>query len=244
LSRNQDTKLSTPNMDDNQNHGPASAASAPAKPVPAWVLGAAIFSLVAVVVVGAWLASRHAPTSMAAAQLAQPADSPERFGEVKPFQLVERSGRPVAREDLLGKPWVVGFIFTRCTGPCPKISGNMRALSEKLAGVDARLVTISVDPEHDTPEVLAEYARRLGADESRWLFLTGTPEAVRSVSVDSFMLPVERDPSAPVGQLVTHRTVLAVVDSRGNVRGYYDGEGEDGVSLAAARAAWLAKEGR
>jgi cytochrome oxidase Cu insertion factor (SCO1/SenC/PrrC family) len=231
-------------MDDNQNHGPASAASAPAKPVPAWVLGAAIFSLVAVVVVGAWLASRHAPTSMAAAQLAQPADSPERFGEVKPFQLVERSGRPVAREDLLGKPWVVGFIFTRCTGPCPKISGNMRALSEKLAGVDARLVTISVDPEHDTPEVLAEYARRLGADESRWLFLTGTPEAVRSVSVDSFMLPVERDPSAPVGQLVTHRTVLAVVDSRGNVRGYYDGEGEDGVSLAAARAAWLAKEGR
>jgi cytochrome oxidase Cu insertion factor (SCO1/SenC/PrrC family) len=244
LSRNQDTKLSTPNMDDNQNHGPASAASAPAKPVPAWVLGAAIFSLVAVVVVGARLASRHAPTSMAAAQLAQPADSPERFGEVKPFQLVERSGRPVAREDLLGKPWVVGFIFTRCTGPCPKISGNMRALSEKLAGVDARLVTISVDPEHDTPEVLAEYARRLGADESRWLFLTGTPEAVRSVSVDSFMLPVERDPSAPVGQLVTHRTVLAVVDSRGNVRGYYDGEGEDGVSLAAARAAWLAKEGR
>ncbi|MEY2745230.1 MAG: hypothetical protein RL112_272, partial [Planctomycetota bacterium] len=116
--------------------------------------------------------------------------------------------------------------------------------SEKLAGVDARLVTISVDPEHDTPEVLAEYARALGADESRWLFLTGTPEAVRSVSVESFMLPIERDPAAPVGQLVTHRTVLAVVDAQGQVRGYYDGEGEDGVALAAARASWLAKEGR
>jgi cytochrome oxidase Cu insertion factor (SCO1/SenC/PrrC family) len=226
---------------------PAHAAPAhatPAKPVPAWILGAAAFSLVAVVVIGGWLASRHAPTSLASAQLAQPADSLERFGAVKPFQLVERSGRAIAREDLLGKPWVVGFIFTRCTGPCPKISGNMRALSEKLAGVDARLVTISVDPEHDTPEVLAEYARQLGADESRWLFLTGTPEAVRSVSVDSFMLPVERDPAAPVGQLVTHRTVLAVVDAQGQVRGYYDGEGEDGVALAAARAAWLAKDGR
>jgi cytochrome oxidase Cu insertion factor (SCO1/SenC/PrrC family) len=64
------------------------------------------------------------------------------------------------------------------------------------------------------------------------------------VSVDSFMLPVERDPAAPVGQLVTHRTVLAVVDAQGQVRGYYDGEGEDGVALAAARAAWLAKDGR
>lgn len=217
-------------------------APAPApRALPAWLVGAALFSLVLVVVLGAWLASGVVPTSASDSLLAQPADSQERFNAVAPFQLVERSGRQVGREELLGSPWVCGFIFTRCSGPCPKISGNMKKLSGLLEGVDARLVTISVDPEHDTPEVLAEYARALGADETRWLFLTGTPQAVRDVSVKSFQLPVEKDDKAPAGEAVTHRTVLAVVDAQGFVRGYYDGEGEEGVQQAAARARWLAQ---
>ena len=213
----------------------------PSQPVPMWILGVALFSLVLVVVLGAWLASGVIPTSAADSLLAQPAESPERFNAIAPFELVERSGRTVTHQDLRGKPWVAGFIFTRCTGPCPKISGNMKLLSSKLDGVDARLVTISVDPEHDTPEVLAAYAKNLGADESRWWFLTGTPQAIQDVSVKSFQLPVEKDPAAPVGQLVTHRTVLVVVDADGFVRGYYDGEGEEGVAQAAARAAYLAR---
>lgn len=209
--------------------------------LPAWLVGVALFSLVLVVVLGAWLASGVVPASASDSLLAQPADSKERFNAVQAFELVERSGRATGRDDLLGRPWVCGFIFTRCSGPCPKISGNMKKLSTLLEGVDARLVTISVDPEHDTPEVLAEYARQLGADERRWLFLTGTPQAVRDVSVKSFQLPIEKDEAAQAGQLVTHRTVLAVVDAKGFVRGYYDGEGDEGVQQAAARARWLAE---
>src|SRR5437867_913183 len=94
-----------------------------------------------------------------------PSPAADDLGEVADFALTERSGETVHRADLLGKVWVAAFGFTRCTGPCPQVSGTMARLQAELAGQpDVRLVSFSVDPDHDTPEVLREYAQRFGAD--------------------------------------------------------------------------------
>jgi len=171
--------------------------------------------------------------------LAAEADSSEAFAVVKPFQLTERSGAEVTLDTLKGRPWIASFVFTRCSGPCPRVSASMKKVQALTKGTEVRLVTFSVDPLHDTPEVMREYALRFDAETDRWLFLTGTPEALRDVSFQSFQLPFERDESQPVGQLVTHKTLLTVVDRAGVIRGYYDGESDEGVAQAAARAQFL-----
>lgn len=201
-----------------------------------------LFGVVGLALVGFLLvqytrqSNRPAPGGVLAAE----ADSAEVFWPVAPFQLTERSGAPVSLDTLKGRPWIAGFVFTRCTGPCPRITSNMRKLQGELAATDVRLVTFTVDPLHDTPQVLADYAQAVGADPQRWLFLTGPLEDVRRVSFESFRLPFERDDARPAGQLVMHRTVLTVVDRQGGIRGYYDGETEAGVEQALARARFLA----
>jgi len=174
--------------------------------------------------------------------LAQPADSKEVFGHVDSFQLLERSGRTAASTELLGHPWAAAFVFTRCTGPCPKVTATMRALQDATRGSDARLVSFSVDPSFDTPAILSAYANGVGADHERWWFLTGAELAIDELIQKGFWSPVERDAKAPVGERVTHRTYIAVVDKWSNVRGFYEGETNQDVPLIAARLRWLANE--
>ncbi len=113
------------------------------------------------------------------------------YGHVPDFSLIERSGRRVGRSDLLGKIWVVDFFYTRCTDTCPLQSAHMARLQADLSGQrDVRLVSISIDPEHDTPKVLIAYARRFRADPDRWLFLTGSRAAIYQLAVDGFHLGV------------------------------------------------------
>src|SRR5712675_547679 len=96
------------------------------------------------------------------------------FDPVPPFALTASNGAPVTNATFAGRVWIADFIFTRCTGACPLLSGRMLALQKALAGRDdVRLVSFSVDPDYDTPEVLASYAKDHGADTSRWIFLTG-----------------------------------------------------------------------
>ncbi|MBL8859101.1 MAG: SCO family protein [Planctomycetes bacterium] len=174
--------------------------------------------------------------------LAAPADSKESFAEIRPFTLLDQSGATFTRDTLMGRPSIVGFIFTRCSGPCPLITANMKKVHDQIAGDDIRLVTITVDPEYDTPAVLSEYARNIGADLTRWTFLTGPTDEVQRLSEKSFLLPIEKDESQPVGESITHRTYLTVVDKTGRVRGYYDGEGPVGLEAAVKRARYLAAE--
>src|SRR5262245_31476896 len=120
-----------------------------------------------------------------------PAD--DDLGEVADFALTERGGETVHRADLLGKVWVAAFGFTRCTGPCPQVSGTMARLQAELAGQpEVRLVSFSVDPDHDTPEVLRGYAQRFGADPQRWLFLTGPRDDLYRLIQESFHLAVQQ----------------------------------------------------
>jgi uncharacterized membrane protein YozB (DUF420 family)/cytochrome oxidase Cu insertion factor (SCO1/SenC/PrrC family) len=154
------------------------------------------------------------------------------LGLVEDFALLERSGRAVQREDLLGKVWVASFFFTCCTGECGKTSAAMAQLQRDLARYpDVRLVSFSVYPEHDTTEVLGQYAKDRKADADRWLFLTcDDAERVRDLIQKSFkQTAVKGDAKREPGTAVDHSFNLVVVDHRGRIRGYIDGRYEENL---------------
>src|SRR5712691_7780575 len=118
------------------------------------------------------------------------------YGVVPPFTLTERSGRRVSRDDLRGLVWVVDFIYTECTETCPTQSLQLARLQRDFQDATSlRLVSITVDPEHDTPEVLARYAARYVAGD-RWWFLTGDKRDIYCLAEQGFHLGVV-DPAAP-----------------------------------------------
>jgi protein SCO1/2 len=130
------------------------------------------------------------------------------FGSVPEFTLQERSGKLVTKGELLGKVWVTDFIFTRCAEECPLVSQRMARLQDAFAtSADFRLVSITVDPEHDTPEVLSQYAANFGADAQRWLFLTGEKTAIYRLVQEGFHVGVVNQPrqsSAPLVPFPLH----------------------------------------
>lgn len=148
-----------------------------------------------------------------------------RYWALPDFTLTERSGRTVTLSDLRGKVWVADFIYTTCPGPCPLLSGSFSSLQKEVAfAPDVRLVSISTDPGHDTPEVLAAYARRFQAGD-RWLFLTGDKTQIYTLANQGFRLSVAEDRSA--SEPITHSTKFALVDRQGFVRAFYDGTGAE-----------------
>ncbi|MBI1352905.1 MAG: SCO family protein [Acidobacteria bacterium] len=158
------------------------------------------------------------------------------YGAVPGFELTERSGRTVSSHDFDGKVWVADFVFTTCAGPCPRMSANMKRLQAALPdSPDVRLATFSVDPERDTPEILAEYAKRYGADPERWLFLTGDKQALYDLIRKGFLQAVDdgslTEGGKPGPGIITHSTRYTLVDRHGRVRGFYHGE-EAGVVQA------------
>lgn len=113
----------------------------------------------------------------------------ERLGEVPDFALLERNGEPLTKTDLLGKVWIASLIFTRCVAECPLVSGHMAQLQDRfMAERDVRLVSITVDPVYDTPEVLTRYAQRFAAQPQRWFFLTGDKPTIYRVVREGFRL--------------------------------------------------------
>jgi cytochrome oxidase Cu insertion factor (SCO1/SenC/PrrC family) len=147
------------------------------------------------------------------------------YGPVGEFALTERHGDTVRDSDLRGKVWIASFVFTRCTGPCPQVSATLARLQSELTDEDVRFVTFTVDPKHDGPKELAEYAEHFQADPKRWLFLTGKQEDIYRLLREGFHVPVEEnegDARKP-GNEVMHSPKLVVVDRRGHIRGYFDG---------------------
>jgi protein SCO1/2 len=144
------------------------------------------------------------------------------LGEVPAFALVRHDGRAVTRDDLAGAPYAVDFVFTRCATSCPLLTQRMTTLGEGLEeGREFRRVSISVDPAHDTPEVLRAFRETRGLAPG-WWFLTGEPAMVLALVRDGFHLAVEADPGNPV-EPIAHSTRFVLADARHRVRGYYDG---------------------
>jgi protein SCO1 len=154
---------------------------------------------------------------------------PPVLSEIPDFTLTDREGDTVTRGDLLGAPWVADLIFTRCVLACPVMSGKMAILDRELpAGV--RLVSISVDPEHDQPAVLTAYAAKFDASD-RWRFLTGDRREIHQLAAEGLRLGY--DPNPPLvplqpGDDIYHSTRFVLVDGEGRVRGYYEAmEGDE-----------------
>src|SRR5262249_32151643 len=152
------------------------------------------------------------------------------YGQIVDFTLTNQNSQGISLADLRGKVWVADVIFTRCAGPCLKMSRQMKDLQDALpANSEAKLVTLTTDPEFDTPPVLRTYAQRFGANSNRWVFLTGTRKSVMSVVVDSLKLtalekkPEERESPQ---DLFVHSTIFVIVDKRGQLRGVFETSGE------------------
>jgi protein SCO1/2 len=143
---------------------------------------------------------------------------PLAVGELPPFELTAHTGQQVTRDDLLGHPWVAGFVFTRCTMTCPEISLQFRRLQDALPPDNpAKLISITVDPTYDTPELLARFAENFGADPDRWLFLTGDQKDVYRLTTVNFgmfareLFGKDRKP----GFEVAHTNRVVLVNSEG-----------------------------
>jgi protein SCO1/2 len=137
------------------------------------------------------------------------------IGTVPDFRFTTQDGKTLSRADLLGKVWVVDFFFTRCPGPCPVMSSRMAEISKELKKAkDVRLVSVSIDPENDTPAVLSAYAKRLNADPSRWSFLTGPKKEIDEFTTKGMLQVLATDPAG----VPTHSTRFLVVDRQGRIR--------------------------
>ena len=141
--------------------------------------------------------------------------------EVADFRLTDQAGRTIRLSDFRGQPVAVTFLYTRCpiATACPMTTAKFSKLDAMLgkSGWGA-LLTVTVDPEHDTPAVLAEYAKRSGADPKRWKFLTGDPKAVADVAERFGVLYY------PDRGEVVHQQAVAVLDAQGKLANIYYGE--------------------
>lgn len=137
------------------------------------------------------------------------------------FTLTDQRGAPLSSADLRGRVLVVDFIFTRCPHVCPLLTQRLAEVAEATASAPASalpidLVSFTVDPSYDTPEVLQEYAGRYNIPPERWHLLTGDVEAMGAVSL-GFMQGLERGAEQPVPD-ITHSQRMLVVDPAGHIR--------------------------
>lgn len=150
------------------------------------------------------------------------------------FTLTTQRGASFGRGDMLGKVWIVNFMFTSCTSVCPMLSARMSEVATRYASAsDVRYLSVSVDPVTDTPAVLTAYAARFGADAARWTWLTGEEENVQQVIIGGFREMVQRLPGTPAtteaaagkgppAPNILHGERFVVVDRDGVIRGYPD----------------------
>jgi protein SCO1/2 len=157
-----------------------------------------------------------------------------RFYPLPDFSLTDQSEKTVTLSDLKGKVWVADFIFTSCGGTCPMMTDKMRNLQERLPG-EIRMVSITVDPDRDTPKALAAYAAEHGATRERWLFLTGDKQSLYDLCVKGFKLPLDES-GGTAAEPIAHSTRFVLVDKQGEIRGYYSATEEQDLMRLAADA--------
>jgi len=149
------------------------------------------------------------------------------MGSVSDFTLTNQLGRVVTLADLHGQVWVADIIFTRCPGACPKMTREMSQLQSALPpNQPVKFLSLTADPEYDTPEVLSEYAKKFGAAPERWQFLTGKKLDVYRLATKGLLLAVDEvkaDERTSPNDLFLHSTHFVVVDKQGSVRGGFDG---------------------
>ena len=155
------------------------------------------------------------------------------IGQIADFTLTNQANQPVKLADLRGKVWVADIIFSRCAGPCPRMTRQMQSLQAALPkDSSAKLVTLTTDPDFDTPEVLNKYAERFNADTNRWWFLTGDKKEIAMLATEGLKLTgfLETKPEDRLNpaDLFIHSTLFVVVDKQARLRGVIETDSESG----------------
>lgn len=181
---------------------------------PAWpwlVFGALVITALSLRL---WLVGERAPLPVIA--------------NVPAFELLDQNGTTYGSRDLTGKVWIASFVYTTCPGPCPRVMERMAYTQSRLGNEpDLALVSFSVDPAADTPEVLATYGKLRNIDPRRWRLLTGSVSDVVTLIRGGFLLALERTQTSDPERLrtegpVIHSSRLVLVDQNSRIRGYYE----------------------
>ncbi len=160
----------------------------------------------------------------------QPLPRLEKYWQLSDFDLQDQMGETFSLPRMKGKVWVVDFFYSTCPGPCPALTSRLSEIHRDFSGEPrVGFLSISSDPEKDTPEVLRAYAKKFHADD-RWYFLTGQKSSVYGLANNGFKLSLKEVPEAT--EPISHSTRLALVDAEGWVRGFYEGVGEESPSAA------------
>ena len=151
------------------------------------------------------------------------------LGAISDFTLIDQADAIFDSRSLAGHVWVANFMFTNCPGPCPRMSAQMRQVQTALAGQDVKLVSMTVDPDRDTPDKLAQYAAFYSATPGVWYFLTGPRETLNHLGQDVFKLN-------PVDGSFDHSLRFVLVDRKSQIRGYYQTTEPDAIQRVIADA--------
>jgi len=202
---------------------------------PAWPLSLLLVSTVVVLASYGWVRFRAGQSP------ALPV-----IGRVTGFTLTNQLGQTIDAASLKGRIWVADLIFTRCPGPCLKLTRNLVSLQNQFTPEQlVQFVSLTADPEFDTPDVLNTYAQRFGADGRRWHFLTGPRTDINRAATQQLLLAVQE--KAPAERetnddLYLHSTKWVLIDATGRLRAVYEGTDPHSVRAAARDIRRLLRE--
>jgi protein SCO1/2 len=168
------------------------------------------------------------------------------LGQIHGFSLTNQAGQPVTLTNLLGRVWIADVIFTRCQSSCENLTRRLAALQGRLPAPDrVQLVSLTADPEYDTPAVLTKYGQNHAARPERWQFLTGSKKEIYRLAIEDLKFTVvdkTQEPREPLEEMFLHSTLLVLVDRQGRVRGYFPGTEPSGADQTLAGAQRLLRE--
>jgi protein SCO1/2 len=199
-----------------------------------WTVLAVALLAIGVFALNGWLRSQ---------ELRTPTHTLAALGMVPDFTLTKQDNTTLSLKDMKGKIWVAGLIFTHCEGTCPMLTQAMASLQQSLMkkNTGVELVSISVDPNNDSPERLTAYAKIYGADTKTWSFLTGPVSTIYSLAKNGFKLTVD-SAKADIKEPVAHSNRFVLIDKSGVIRGYYDGTANDAQAKVLADIGDLMRE--
>lgn len=202
----------------------APAAAPGRRPIPGPIVAGGLVAVIVLGVIAVQIGKAHSP-------IMPPLPS---LGALPAFTLTDQDGRPFGPERMQGRVLLVDFVFTRCPTVCPRLTQRMAAIQPDLQKFhkEVQLVSISVDPAYDTPEVLRAYGEKFGQDTQLWSFLTGPSAEVRRAVEEGFKLGLDGVGEGPANPPdVIHSEHFVLVDERGEIRGYYPSSGDDLVKV-------------
>jgi len=168
-------------------------------------------------------------------------EAPESISIAGPeFSLVDQDNKPVTSQSLRGKVWVAEFVFTHCAGPCRDMSTRFSKLQKEITDPDVKFVSISVDPERDTPAELKKYGQEYAAQPGRWMFLTGDKDVIYA-TVRGMLLSVE---PAKENSPLLHDERFVLIDADGKIRAFAHRADEAALQKLIATADTLAEQAR